>query len=727
MDLITEVGLHAVKWFSRFNVHRYIDATVVISAVAVVLVSALISPDPVLEKHNNSMFLSSKLFSDTQLVLTVICLPLLFTCLSEFFIFKRAMFTDSYYRLTLVLSTIIPSTILYLMTIFKSSVVAQLILPVGYIQYSVTLYTVYRFAFALFADSTPLYYALIVLFTFNLGAVLNIVNVKSASRGVGYYESWLFCSIMASFFCCWIASLLWIRKIWSLIFNRKSVDDDSFFLILYICYVITFAVAGTALVIEMNDSILLVFNVATMLHVIFLFPIVLLRVAYFMKTNMEMQKQKRNLVRYVSQQIKTPVDIIKGGLFTLEDDVKSFYQDDQNVEPMMNLIGKVQLSMIQAMNAMSGLVDLECMKDEHIRIDKKRFSPQKILSDNLIASFRIYARSKDIQMTTEMIEHSDMYYLNGDELKLQVVLRNIFSNALHFTPSGGMISICQQVEQCPLGPMFKIDITDTGIGIDPSMQVNLFEQPTEYKSSKVYMDGSGLGLYISRKIIRLHGGEITYKSDGLSKGTTFTICLPVCKPPVSRHDVDEDSISLQMSDVSLSSYYGDDDGNISVSKVGFFALGSLCSASENAANQSKSDVRILIVDSAVACSVLCDKIETYFDFGRVGLSLNIVSATDELSALHAVNDCILKQETSFDFVIVSYNFDFTSGLAVVKKMKEIPGFTACVVGLLADSSSPDHATDFLSYGANMVLTKPIDSDTLGKLLVDNMLASIFFS
>jgi PleD family two-component response regulator len=178
--------------------------------------------------------------------------------------------------------------------------------------------------------------------------------------------------------------------------------------------------------------------------------------------------------------------------------------------------------------------------------------------------------------------------------------------------------------------------------------------------------------------------------------------------------------------VSQSSYHGDEEDNISVSEVEFIASGSFDRNLRNAAIQRNSDVRILIVDSAVAFSSFKDMIKMYFDSGGVNLSLDIVSATDELSALHLLNNCILQQENFFDFVIVNSSFDFTDGLAVVKKMKENPCFTACVIGLLAELSSSDLVADFLSCGANVVLTKPIDSDTLGKFIMDEVLASIFF-
>jgi CheY-like chemotaxis protein len=288
---------------------------------------------------------------------------------------------------------------------------------------------------------------------------------------------------------------------------------------------------------------------------------------------------------------------------------------------------------------------------------------------------------------------------------------------LQYTQSGGQVSIRQFIDHSSDGPFLKIEVADTGIGIDPSLQHKLFEAPSELKRSeaKVHLDGSGMGLYISRKIIRLHGGDITYKSRGLNLGTTFTVSVPLHSREVENTMVGLDVVS----DISESSYI------VELPELGENAhpLEALTSLPRTSTIEySKVDLRILIIDNSSSCIALAGMLKRYF---RAKFVLEVVLVNDSVSALNVISESLQEGNRNFDFVLVSYGFDVTSGLAIVKKLKEFPKFSASIIGIVSDSS-PDKVADFLSYGAHVVLAKPIDPDTLGKIMMDKVLQSIFF-
>jgi two-component sensor histidine kinase/CheY-like chemotaxis protein len=424
----------------------------------------------------------------------------------------------------------------------------------------------------------------------------------------------------------------------------------------------------------------------------------------------------------VSQQIKTPQSLIKGGLEILEDDVKSLCKDDEEAVSIMGLIENAQVSIVQAIDAMLSFMDFECAKDEDLRLDVRTMPPRNILSDRIVKTFRMYARSKNIQISTEVSEdmNNDVYFLRADESKLHVVVRNLFSNALQYTQSGGQVSIRQLIDHSSDGPAFlKIEVADTGIGIDPSLQHKLFQAPSEHKKSEaeVHMDGSGMGLYISRKIVRLHGGDISYKSSGLNLGTTFTVSIPLYS-----REVENNMIGLEIvSEISESSYIVElpeyDENSQPVD-----ALTNLPRTSTIDHGISKVDLRILIIDSSSSCMSLAGILKKYF---RAKFILEVALVNDSISAMNAISESVQDGVRGFDFVLVGYSFDVTSGLAIVRRIKEVQGFSACIIGIVSDSSV-DKVSDFLSYGAHVVLANPIDPDTLGKILMDKVLQSIFF-
>ncbi len=121
----------------------------------------------------------------------------------------------------------------------------------------------------------------------------------------------------------------------------------------------------------------------------------------------------------------------------------------------------------------------------------------------------------------------------ADAARLEQVFWNLVKNAIKFTPPGGRVTLCTRdgaVDQAEGGNVV-IDVTDTGVGIDPgvlSRIFNAFEQG-EQTVTRTY-GGLGLGLAISKAIVDLHQGRIWAHSAGAGRGTTFHVALPVSTP-----------------------------------------------------------------------------------------------------------------------------------------------------------------------------------------------------
>jgi len=112
--------------------------------------------------------------------------------------------------------------------------------------------------------------------------------------------------------------------------------------------------------------------------------------------------------------------------------------------------------------------------------------------------------------------------IRGDERKVKQVLLNLLSNALKFTPEGGRIDVRAAIND----GMAEISVADTGVGIAPEDQEAIFEEFRQVGTADKKVEGTGLGLALSRKFIELHGGRIWVKSQS-GEGSTFTFTLPV--------------------------------------------------------------------------------------------------------------------------------------------------------------------------------------------------------
>jgi CheY-like chemotaxis protein len=129
----------------------------------------------------------------------------------------------------------------------------------------------------------------------------------------------------------------------------------------------------------------------------------------------------------------------------------------------------------------------------------------------------------------------DPHVAQVDPARLTQVIWNLLRNAIKFTPAGGHIWIRSRFEDVGGRTWVGLEISDSGIGIDPAVLPRIFgafEQGDVQITRK--FGGLGLGLAISKAIIDLHGGEITAASGGAGKGASFTIRLPLSDVPKAR-------------------------------------------------------------------------------------------------------------------------------------------------------------------------------------------------
>jgi signal transduction histidine kinase len=118
--------------------------------------------------------------------------------------------------------------------------------------------------------------------------------------------------------------------------------------------------------------------------------------------------------------------------------------------------------------------------------------------------------------------------LDIDESRIELVLTNLISNAIKYTPSNGKIQIKMQSD----GKIAQIKISDSGVGLSSEEIKYLFkkfstiESPLK-KDLNMDLGSTGLGLFISKEIIKLHQGEIWAESEGKGNGSTFIVKIPI--------------------------------------------------------------------------------------------------------------------------------------------------------------------------------------------------------
>jgi signal transduction histidine kinase len=133
-------------------------------------------------------------------------------------------------------------------------------------------------------------------------------------------------------------------------------------------------------------------------------------------------------------------------------------------------------------------------------------------------------KKRDLKLSLELL---DRLVLKIDKIRIEQVILNLLSNAIKNTPPKGVITIKSYVK----GDWATISVNDTGIGLTREEITKLFSRfgkIERYGSGLEYIDiqGTGLGLFISKEIIELHHGQIRAESLGRNQGSTFIIKLP---------------------------------------------------------------------------------------------------------------------------------------------------------------------------------------------------------
>jgi CheY-like chemotaxis protein/anti-sigma regulatory factor (Ser/Thr protein kinase) len=117
--------------------------------------------------------------------------------------------------------------------------------------------------------------------------------------------------------------------------------------------------------------------------------------------------------------------------------------------------------------------------------------------------------------------------VNGDPTRLEQIVTNLLTNAIKYTPSGGSVRVVAGAE----GDRIVIRVADTGIGIEPKLLPHIFERFIQADTGPARSHGGlGLGLTLVKHFVELHRGEVSAASDGVGRGSVFTVSLPTAPP-----------------------------------------------------------------------------------------------------------------------------------------------------------------------------------------------------
>ena len=228
-------------------------------------------------------------------------------------------------------------------------------------------------------------------------------------------------------------------------------------------------------------------------------------------------KAKTDFLSNMSHDIRTPMNAIVGLISLMENDL-------HDTEKVQEYLTKLKASSNHLLNLINEILDMNKIEAGKATLHSEPFKMAEQVAQ-IEDVIRPQAKAKEQQFTirTQNVRHEN---LEGDATRLQQILLNILSNAVKYTDNGGHIEL--DIEEVPRDghyARYKFTITDNGIGMSEEFQKHIYESFVRAENSVTNrVQGTGLGMAITKSIVDMMGGAISLESE-LGKGSRFEVML----------------------------------------------------------------------------------------------------------------------------------------------------------------------------------------------------------
>jgi PAS domain S-box-containing protein len=228
----------------------------------------------------------------------------------------------------------------------------------------------------------------------------------------------------------------------------------------------------------------------------------------------EASQLKDEFLATLSHELRTPLNAVLGWVQLLQTGEMSPDRAGHAID-VISRNARLQAQLIE------DILDVSRIITGKLELDRRPLAVAQLL-DGAIAGVQPAAQARSIAFETEV--GAGVSVIEGDPRRLNQVLNNVLANAVKFSHEGGRIRLGVTADT----ERVAIEIRDDGVGIAPDFLPHIFERFRQADSRSTRKHGGlGLGLAIARHLVELHGGSVRAQSDGLGRGATVTIVLPL--------------------------------------------------------------------------------------------------------------------------------------------------------------------------------------------------------
>lgn len=233
----------------------------------------------------------------------------------------------------------------------------------------------------------------------------------------------------------------------------------------------------------------------------------------------ELDDMKGEFLAHVSHELRTPMASIQEGTHLLLDEIPGPLQPEQRTT--LRIMADSSRRLIHLISTILDLskMDAGMMEYRIVSSDLRR------IADISVNKIRLLADAKHVQLVVE--SPAQRVWVKADAIRIEQVLDNLLSNALKFSPEGGIVKIHMRPDL--KAGVLEVSVSDVGPGVPPDELPHIFERFYQGRQkNKQALPGSGLGLALAKKVVEAHGGRIWIESE-LKKGTTVRFILRLTK------------------------------------------------------------------------------------------------------------------------------------------------------------------------------------------------------
>lgn len=377
-------------------------------------------------------------------------------------------------------------------------------------------------------------------------------------------------------------------------------------------------------------------------------------------------RMKDEFLANMGHELRTPLNAILGLSEGLIDEVYA-----PLVEKQKKAISNIQNCGQNLLDLINDILDLTKIESGDFKLDKSLVDINT-LCNSICPFVKQLACKKNITLTFTIAPTIDKVWI--DALRIRQVLINLLSNGIKFTANGGTVELVVNVDKEAKKIYFRV--FDTGIGIDVKNFNKLFQPFVQIDASlsRSY-SGTGLGLVLVKKIIDMHGGNVTVSSE-VGKGSCFTCTLPLISVP-----------QLNYSDITHQSTYQ--------------SINSFILTEENSHYNTINKPLILVADDNITnAQLICEFLTV------CGYQLTIAR-----NGLEAVEFAIAQNP---QLIVIDVQMPKLDGLAAIGRMREVPDLSQTpIIALTALSEGKNKC---IEAGADEFILKPVSLKYLNSVI-----------